>query len=151
MATQEFNIIPDVGCSVQRVGYRPTLVTASTDYNVKVCPSNGENGVVKVVVKGEPEDIRRFWEAVKTKKIMPPLKKNLDGRCVAFDVSEPLARDNLSDSDIDYCLDALQLDQSRSGVEVITALGVGVEDMSQGMIKLSHQVKKATEIMLSRS
>ena len=123
VVTKKFKIKPKKRCVIQNVGFRPTLVCTSVDYDVKVCPYNKEDGSVEVTIKGTPQNIRRYWHDVKAKKIMPPLEEDSEGNCVDFGVTELEKIVDISDTDIDYCVDALQLQQSRRGVKAIHEMG----------------------------
>lgn len=123
MVTQEFELIPKPGCTVQNVGFRPSLAFASTNYDVKVCPQNRDTGSVYVAIKGNAEDVRRYWNAIKNKQISPPVDVDIrTGKCVDFIVTELRDREEISEQDIDYCLDVLQLGESAKGVKVLSEM-----------------------------
>jgi len=120
VVTQKFKIKPRKKCQVQNVGFRPTLVCKSVDYDVKVCPFNREDGSVEVMVKGKKQNIKKYWRDIKIKKIKPPLDDDFrEGLCIDFTVSKLEDRSDMPDGEIDYFIDALQLGQSRRGVRAI--------------------------------
>lgn len=123
MVTKQFKIKPKKKCTIQNVGLRPALVSSSLRYNVKVCPINNRDGSVTLKIKGKDNDVSRYLKALRENKIKAPIGHDIEtGKCVDFKVGKAKEVKEMSDTDFDYCVDALQLRQSEKGVKTAKQL-----------------------------
>ena len=111
--------------AVSGVGFRPTLAGRGiSDYGLHTCPRNVEGGV-DVIVKGEEDDIRRFYRDIKNFKLKPVgVEDYLTGELCGYE----------GEIDFNLCTTGLTVEQMSKFVDSALEL----TDITHGLKGVTH-------------